>query len=208
MNYYSELKQVFIKKKILSSATFSLIPALLFFLCALLLLRYEGYETSQILGDAAQTENQSSLIGFISNIGSFLWVSAATICFFSATTAGAAIEKGHQNLLFIAGLFTALLAIDDFFLIHDRYINQKICYLFYAVIMFVLLGRYFKKILEVDGFSFLLAGFLLGSSIFTDFLQNHLKFGYDNIQMFEEGFKFTGAAMWLYFCCCLGAYRK
>lgn len=208
MSYYNDLKQVLVKEKILGSAIFALIPALLFFAGALFLLHRAGYANSEILGDAAQATKQSSLLGFVSNIGFALWISAAAICFFSAKTAGAAIEKSHQQLLFIVGMLTTLLAVDDFFLIHDRYINQKICYLFYAVFMMVLLGRYFKKIVEIDGFAFLFAGFLLASSIFTDYLQNHLTFGYDNIQLFEEGFKFTGIAVWLYFCCRLGAYRK
>lgn len=92
-----------------------------------------------------------------------------------------------------------MLAIDDFFLIHDRYIDQKICYVAYAVCLLLLLFRYYRTILKVEAPAFLLAGGLLALSISTDIIQFVLPMTYEQSQAFEEGFKFSGMATWLYF---------
>ncbi|MFK5971737.1 MAG: hypothetical protein QM485_00480, partial [Flavobacteriaceae bacterium] len=85
------------------------------------------------------------------------------------------------------------------FMIHDRYVNQKICYLIYAIFAGFLFIRHFKKIIKTEGFAFLLAGTFLASSIVTDLIQSKIPLEYRYIQVIEEGFKFIGAATWLYF---------
>ena len=119
-------------------------------------------------------------------------------------------SSGYKELLFLTGLFSLILAVDDFFLIHDRYIDERLCYLFYAITIGALLARHFKTIVSVDGFAFLMAGTLLALSVltelFTDFIKSHFHFpywgspAYSQVQIIEEGFKFCGAATWLYFC--------
>ncbi len=47
------------------------------------------------------------------------------------------------------------------------------------------------------------AGVLLASSIFTDLIQTRIPLSYEYSQVIEEGFKFIGAATWLYFNCCV-----
>ena len=96
-------------------------------------------------------------------------------------------------------MLSILLAIDDFFLIHDRYVDQKICYLVYAIFIGFLFIRRFKMIIEIEGFAFFLAGSFLALSIVTDLIQWKLPLSYHHVQIFEEGFKFNGAATWLYF---------
>jgi hypothetical protein len=84
-------------------------------------------------------------------------------------------------------------------MIHDRYINQKICYAVYAVCLVIILFRHFRIILQYNGFSFLLAGFLLALSILSDLLEKKTPFSYEQVQIVEEMFKFTGIVSWLYF---------
>ena len=67
--------------------------------------------------------------------------------------------------------------------------------------------RHHKKILEIDAFSFLFAGLLLALSILTDLARPILPMEYSFTQVFEEGFKFIGAATWLYFSCRLASFR-
>jgi len=100
-----------------------------------------------------------------------------------------------------------ILAIDDFFLINARYIDQKLCYLVYAIFSGTLLVRHYKKIMEIDGFSFLLACLLILLSILSDGIQGRTPLPHSYTQVFEEGFKFIGIATWLYFICRIASFR-
>jgi len=198
------LKQIFTSQKLLRCILFAGLPALLFYSFSLMGFYSAGFKTSEILTDPAQQSGQSSFAGFLSNIGVWLWVSSATICFFIAFTSHSKTNNIRRELLLLVGALSLLLAVDDFFMLHDRYVNQNICYFVYACLAFSLLLRHYKTIL-VDGLDFLLAGSLLALSIFTDLLQNHLPLSYGQVQIFEEGFKFIGGACWLYFCCRVAA---
>ena len=97
-------------------------------------------------------------------------------------------------------MLSLLLAVDDFFLLHERYVYQKGIFAFYALVAITLFIRHFRRILEIEGFTFLLSGFLLASSIVIDMKQRKFPFDYSQVQLVEEGCKFVGAAFWLYFC--------
>ncbi len=193
------LGAIFNRKKTLRGILLAVLPASLFYGVSLLTLWFSGFRIMQIIRDTAQQSGASSFLGFLSNIGIWLWVSSAAICFFSVLTWKPSLDKKRRELLLLTGMLSILLAVDDFFMIHDRYIDQNICYLTYAVLALLLLMRHHKMIIAIDGFAFLLAGFFLGSSIFTDVVQEHIPLSYEYVQIFEEGFKFVGAATWLYF---------
>ncbi|MEE9368599.1 MAG: hypothetical protein V3V05_07005 [Pontiella sp.] len=180
---------------------FSVIPAGIFYCIAILALKLAGFTTIQILRDTAQQTEVSSFLGFLSNIGVWLWVSSAAICFYSAFSSSVTLTYPRKELLLLTGTLSLILAVDDFFMIHDRYVNERICYLFYAVCGGLLLLRHYKTILEIDSIAFLLAGSLLAMSILTDLVQDHIPIMYVITQIFEEGFKFLGVATWLYFIC-------
>ena len=119
--------------------------------------------------------------------------------FFSASISISITNYKHKELLFLVGTLATFLAIDDFFMIHDRYINEYLSYLTYAFLACSILVRHFEKIIKIDGFAFFSAGLLLALSILTDVIQGFLPLTYSQTQIFEEGFKFVGAATWLYF---------
>lgn len=207
MSYFMHLKKIFIPEKMLCCILFSGVPSLLFYGISLVVLRTAGFDFIEILRDPAQQSGQSSFLGFLSNIGIWLWVSSAAICFFSGMTGDFVTKDGQRNLLFLVCLLSTLLAVDDFFMIHDRYVRQKICYLIYAVCGVTLLIFYYKKIIEIEGFAFLFACLLLGLSILTDLTENYIPLRYSYVQVVEEGFKFTGGAAWLYFSFRIAAFR-
>lgn len=176
----------------------AVVPAVLFYGISLFVLNTSGFEVMEILRDPEQQSGASSFRGFLSNIGIWLWVSAAAIAFYAFSSVSL-YNKNLKNLVFLAGMLSLLLAVDDFFLIHDRYINQKISFLVYAIFAGTLLVRHYELILKHEGFAFLLAGTLLALSIVTDLIQTRIPMPYEYVQVFEEGFKFIGAATWLYF---------
>lgn len=196
MSSFIFLRQIFISKKILHYIFVAGIPALLFYSLSLIGLSSSGFGIMEILRDPAQQSGQSSFLGFVSNIGIWLWVSSVAICFFSALAYDLVANDRRKELLFLVGMLSMFLAIDDFFMIHDRYVNQNISYFAYAFCAGIILVRHFKKIMEIDGFSFLLAGLLLALSILTDLTQSYisLRYTYVQVQVIEEGFKFIGAA--------------
>lgn len=188
------------KNKLGRCFVFAVIPAILVYCVSLVWLNLSGLSTAQILRDPAQQSGASSFIGFLSNLGVWLWVSAAAIGFFAAFVLIVDGKKPLREFIILLAVLSLILAVDDFFLIHDRYIPQRYCYLFYGVYASVLLLRHYKSILTIDIIAFVMAGSFLALSIVVDLTQKYSPWGYDIAQIFEEGFKFTGAAIWLYFC--------
>ncbi len=206
-SFFILIKKIFITEKILRYVFFAGVPALLFYSFSLIVLSSQGFKIMEILRDPAQQSGQSSFLGFISNIGIWLWISSAAISFFSFLVSDDIESTIYKELFFLVGMLSFILAVDDFFMIHDRYVSEKICYLIYAIVALALLVRHYKTIIEINGFSFLLAGLLLALSIFTDLIQEYIPLKYAYIQIFEEGFKFVGATTWLYFSYCIASYH-
>lgn len=194
-------------QKALQFLLWVLLPASCFFYGAVWVLHQQGFGVVDTIRDMAQSANVSSFLGFVSNIGIWLWVSAAAISFFAAFSQTGNPNAAQRSLLILTGLFSLLLAVDDFFMIHDRYVNQKIIYGLYAVCAGLLLLKHFTRILQIDGVAFVLACGLLGASVLTDLLQFVLPMSYTTQQLIEEGFKFSGGAGWLYFSCKSARYK-
>lgn len=201
------------QKKILSAENIShclrycFVPAVMFYVISLLVLSQSGFSLLEVLRDPAQQTKQSSFLGFLSSIGSWLWVSSATLCFFGTVTTGKTSGGDHKRLLLLTGWFSLVLAVDDFFLIHDRYLAEGILLPLYAAFAIYLLVRHRSQIMEIDGFAFFGAATLLALSITVDAIQEIIPVRYEYSQVLEEGFKFVGAATWLYFCFRLAAYH-
>ena len=198
-NIRTALKELLVWKKLLQCVLFAVLPASLFYGISVIVLKSAGFGIMEILRDPAQQSGVSSFLGFASNIGTWLWVCSAAIGFFFLLSRNVHKTINLRELLILTSMLSLLLAVDDFFLIHDRYVNQNICYLVYAIFIGYLFIRHFARIMAIDGFAFVLTGILLASSIFTDWVQAKLPLGYQYVQIFEEGFKFLGAATWLYF---------
>jgi hypothetical protein len=201
------LKRIFNARRILYWFIFAALPALLFYWIAIEVLSSAGFSLKDIVRDPAQQTGQSSFLGFVSNVGVWLWVCSGAVCLFSVGVGGFATAQKQKQLLILIGTLSFVLAVDDFFLLHDRYLPQRIVFLCYAVFAITLLIRYFKNIMEIEGFAFLSAGCLLALSIFIDLNQRKIPFDYPQVQTAEEGFKFVGAASWLYFSYRLASFR-
>ena len=200
------VSQMLASKKVLA-CFLAVVIALLFYIVSLITLKSQGFGIIQILRDPAQQSGESSFLGFLSNIGVFLWISATAISFLLAFSKIILKHKRHRELLFLIGSLSFLLAIDDFFMIHDRYIEQKVVYLIYAVFLGFIFVRHLKTIIKIDGFAFLLAGSFLALSILCDLIEDKTSFTYEQVQVVEEGFKFVGAAIWLYFVTRVAAFE-
>lgn len=208
MAFITDIKQSISSRKITNCVLWVGTPALVFYGISLEVLTSAGFTLKEILRDPAQQSGASSFLGFVSNIGIWLWISAVAICYYAAITGLHAGIRGQKEFLIMLGSLSLLLAVDDFFLLHERYVYQKGIFLFYAICAISLLVRHYRTILKIDSFPFLLAGFLLAASVEIDINQRKFPFEYAYVQVVEEGCKFIGAAVWLYFCARVASYRE
>jgi len=178
----------------------SILPSSILYLAILYISNLYDIKLSLVVRDLAQTCGYPIGVGMISNIGILLWGAAASICLF--TTFSGKINSDISKLLLLGGAFSGLLCIDDFFLLHDRYIGPDFLNLTYLAISILILVR-FKKILKKIGlFNLVISILFLGLSIFFDgVIQQIFNQNYELTQLTEEGFKFIGIACWLNFWC-------
>lgn len=185
--------------------TFCLLPALVFYVVSLLIMALSGFSMIEILRDPAQQTGESSFLGFVSTIGTWVWLGGAVICGFRVAIWGPG-HSDHKTLLKLAGWFSLVLAVDDYFLIHDRYLTEAVLIPAYALFLAYLLKRFWPRIVEIDALAVLTAGGMLFASVVVDAVQENLPIPYGASQVLEEGFKFLGAAAWAYFCFRIAAY--
>ena len=144
-------------------------------------------------------------LGFLSNVGALLWCTTAAVCAFIGLRL--VVDGGGRRpglfLLATAG-FTAVLLIDDFFMVHE---NLKMRLAYGDVALFTLYGlgalcygAAFAGVLRDLGFwAPLLAVGLLGVSVVTDLI--HLTAVVEGVWpwVLEDGSKFVGLAVWTAF---------
>ena len=179
----------------------TLLPAVVLYAVALIWSDAEGISAKFVLRDLAQSCDAPLGKGFLSSVGYLLWMAAAAIALFAASTRQIQGSVVNRQFAFCGGGFSLWLCLDDMFLVHDRYLGEAFLYVTYAVFTWLLLFRFRGPLRRFGGDSFLLAVVLLGASVLTDALQGLWPDSYETVQIVEEGFKFLGIAAWLSFWC-------
>ena len=183
----------------------SILPSSILYLAILYFSNIHNIKLSLVIRDLAQTCGYPIGVGMISNIGILLWGAAASICLF--TTFSENINRESSKLLLLGGLFSGLLCIDDFFLLHDRYVGPDFLNLTYLAISTFLLVRFRVILTKIGIFNLVISILFLGLSIFFDgVIQKIFNQSYELTQLFEEWFKLVGIACWLNFWCKASSY--
>mgnify|MGYP001178986329 CR=1 FL=1 len=183
----------------------SILPSAILYIVTLYISNIYNIKLSLVVRDLAQTCGYPIGVGMISNIGILLWGAAASICLF--TTFSQEINSDSSKLLLLGGIFSGMLCIDDFFLLHDRYVGPDFLNLTYLSISIFLLVRFRKILKRIGLFNLVISILFLGLSIFFDgVIQQIFNQSYDLTQLIEEGFKFLGIACWLNFWCKASSY--
>lgn len=144
-------------------------PLAVVFCAAILLVHHNGKSVWKLVADPTAALNANPLLGFFSNLGILGWCAGAAVALFAAwvlarSRAPRAVVQFHG----FAGAFTALLLVDDFFLIHDelaqRYLHlpQNAVYAAYAILFIAFLAKYRRELLGRNPVLFVLAVSLLG----------------------------------------------
>ena len=118
----------------------SILPSSIIYLAILYLSNIHNIKLSLVIRDLAQTCGYPIGVGMISNIGILLWGAATSICLFTAFIES--IKREFSKLLLLGGGFSGLLCIDDFFLLHDRYVGPDFLNLTYLTISIIILIRF------------------------------------------------------------------
>ncbi len=183
----------------------SILPSAILYILTLYISNVYNIKLSLVVRDLAQTCGYPIGVGMISNIGILLWGATASICLF--TTFSQEINSDSSKLLLLGGVFSGILCIDDFFLLHDRYVGPDFLNLTYLSISIFLLVRFRKILKRIGLFNLVISILFLGLSIFFDgVIQQIFNQSYDITQLIEEGFKFLGIACWLNFWCKASSY--
>ena len=140
--------------------------------------------------------------GAISSLGVLIWCGAAAICLFTALVFF--VREGlslRTQFMAIAGVFTAVLTLDDLFMLHDHVlpeygVPQLLTYATYAGLALAYLVLMRREIMRHDVFLFVAAGALLATSILIDQV-----FHNDSVVrlLLEDGAKFVGICVWATF---------
>ena len=185
---------------------FSILPSAIVYIAILYISYLNNIKLSLVIRDLAQTCGYPIGVGMISNIGILLWGAASSICLF-ATFSESITNKEASKLVLLGGIFSGMLCIDDFFLLHDRYIGPDFLNFTYLSISIFLLVRFQRTLKKIGFFNLVISILFLGLSIFFDgVIQQIFNQNYEFTQLIEEGFKFLGIACWLNFWCKAASY--
>ena len=184
---------------------FSILPSAILYLAILYISNFYNIKLNLVVRDLAQSCGYPIGVGMISNIGILLWGAAASICLFTSFLE--VINRESSKLLLLGGIFSSLLCIDDFFLLHDRYVGPDFLNLTYLSISIFLLVRFRRLLKKIGLFNLVISILFLGLSVFFDgIIQQIFNQSYELTQLIEEGFKFLGIACWLNFWCKASSY--
>jgi len=187
------------KKETLIFLSSSIIAPIFIYLSIIGLSSSFGIESILVIRDLAQTCGYPIGVGLISNLGILMWTASASIALFSSLS-GLIDKRENSYFLLLGGILTCILCIDDFFLLHDRYIGPDFLYITYSILGIYILIKFRKLIIEIDFLPFIISAcFLTLSIVFDKFIQQLFPNNYINIQLFEEGFKFIGIVCWMNF---------
>lgn len=140
--------------------------------------------------------------GAMSSLGVLIWCGAAAICMFTALVFW--VREGFSartGFMAIAGTFTAVLTLDDLFMLHDivlpRYgVPPLLTYASYAALALAYLVLMRREIIRHDVLLFVAAGGLLAVSILID----QVYYSSSVVRLLlEDGAKFLGICIWATF---------
>ena len=186
------------KKTFLNLLYISIVPSIVVYFLTIGFSYFYKINPILVVRDLAQTCGYPIGVGMISNIGILLWASSGAITLFVSISKLA--ERDIAKLLLMGGIFSSILCVDDFFLLHDRYVGPDFLNITYLTMTILMLIKFWKVLLKIGLLPIIISLLFLSSSVFFDsILQQLLSENYGLIQLYEEFFKFLGIACWLYF---------
>lgn len=178
------------------------------FLFTYIFSRVMSLDIIYFLRDPIATLKAPFYIGFLSNIGIILWALTVGVCFFTCFVVENGKEAEGVKFIFFSGIFSLILLLDDFFLIHEVvlprhfHISQEFLLIGYLLYLILLIAKFNGFIMKTEYIYFILSLFLFFNSLVFDFLREFIElegrlnsFG----MVVEDGLKIFGVLTWLIF---------
>lgn len=160
---------------------------------------YTGASFGELTRDPAAVFEAPFYVGFLSQLGIFMWSSSAAICLFSAAIfMQSSNDMRTRNFFIFSGLLSLMLGFDDVFLLHENVfphfgIPEKIVLVTYALLTLTYLVRFFATILKTDYVLLLMALSFFSFSVLSDILLPEAQASY----LIEDSMKMMGQISWV-----------
>lgn len=147
--------------------------------------------------------------GILSNAGILLWGATLAICLFAWAAASPTTPAETRRFLLTSAAFTAILLVDDFFMLHEWIIPRFLGFpeeavkTTYVLLALLYAAAFRRTILRVGPKAFLAAMALFAAVIVLDFLEPAEAGG--AYRLAEEVFMLLGIGTWLGFFVGVGA---
>ncbi|MBI4547777.1 MAG: hypothetical protein HY707_07350 [Ignavibacteriae bacterium] len=177
-------------------------------LCGVVLLRvFANVPIGELMRDPVNLLKFPFYLGLVSNIGILFWCSAAAICLFTSVVMRKhPVEHRFSQFLFVSGIITIFLLLDDFFNLHDvvypeyLHIHEYLVYAIYGTVVALYLVTFRATILQTENaLIFLLALGFFGLSLLTDMLTDRNLVLIPAQFLVEDGLKLFGIMSWFAF---------
>lgn len=177
---------------------------------AVLLLHFwKGIPIGSLTRDPTYILDAPLYTGFLSQAGIFFWSASAAVCMFSAKVLSRYPDSLKiKRFLFVSGLLTLVLGLDDVFLLHDEFfpylgVPEIGVYVSYAGFVLLYLVCFYSIILKTEYVVLGMALVFFGASITLDVLHDVLLLS-DSV-LVEDGAKLVGTVSWLSYFFSVGA---
>jgi hypothetical protein len=155
---------------------------------------------SHMTRDPAAVFEFHPLLGVVSNVGILFWAAGATACILGASVLRQVSDDAPKAQFFLYfGILTAVLLLDDFFLIHEwlapQYLglSESVFYGVYGLLLFGGLVHFRAVIRSTSYLPLAMALFFFGASILVDLVWTSPS---EWQPFFEDSLKFIGIASW------------
>ena len=181
------------------------ILAVVVLLSAVYLIHLQGYATvERMILDPAVTMDEQILLGAVSHLGVLIWAAAAAVSLFTWTALRTSPQRPVlASFLLWAGVLSAILGLDDLFLIHDRVapvyagISESVIYAAYGSATALLLVHFRDALRQTELLLLLAAMSAFGLSVLADLLATALSLpGAPEEYLVEDGLKLLGVTLW------------
>jgi hypothetical protein len=160
---------------------------------------WKGIPIGRLTRDPAAISGSPFYVGFLSQIGIFLWSASAAICMFSAKVLSHTGSLKVKLFFLVSGLVTLALGLDDAFLLHEEVIPrffgvpEEAVFVSYAGVVLLYLVIFYSVILKTEYVLLVMALAFFGVSVTLDVFEPP---GIDPY-LFEDGLKLVGIVSWL-----------
>lgn len=203
MNIRSEISRQF--QSLRNVFIFLQIPAGMILLLLLFLKLKFDIDTEELTRDVNALAGLPPYAGMVSNLGVLFWCASATLCLFTGLI-GKRKGLSIESFLFYSGILSAVLMLDDLFLLHEEifpenlHIPEKLVFAIYGILAFTIFFLHRKIVFSTNYLILLTCTMFLGLSVFVDVFFNNFR-GEDLV---EDGAKIIGIMTWFGYYATLG----